>query len=143
MDFEKEFPLRYYLNLGRREDRRTEMEWMLEQTGIRVERFPAVDARFVRNLRGYDEKGRYALALTIRLAIRRAKQTGATSVLLLEDDAVLHPNFVELVNQIELPGDWGLGDFSSRVSALQAPGALFARISPGDPGSGRPCLGHP
>jgi len=108
MNFERDFPLKYYLNLGRREDRRTEIEWMFDEVGITVERFPAVDARFVRNLRGYEEKGRYALALTIRLAIRRAKQKGAKSVLLFEDDAVLHPNFVELVNQIELPEDWGI-----------------------------------
>ena len=29
MDFEKTFPLRYYINLGRREDRRTELEFHL------------------------------------------------------------------------------------------------------------------
>lgn len=108
MNFEEEFPLRYYLNLGRREDRRVEMEWLLEQTGVTVERFPAVDARFVRNPRGYDEKGRYALALTIRLAIRRAKQKRAKALLLFEDDGVLHPNFLELVEGIELPEDWGI-----------------------------------
>lgn len=108
MNFEEEFPLRYYLNLGRREDRRTEIEWMLEQTGVTAKRLPAVDARFVRNPRGYDENGRYALALTIRLAIRRARQRGAQSVLLFEDDAILHPSFLKLVSRIEFPEDWGI-----------------------------------
>lgn len=47
MDFEKTFPVRYCINLGRRADRRGETEWRLEQVGITAERFPAVDARFV------------------------------------------------------------------------------------------------
>ena len=108
MDFEKTFPLRYYINLGRREDRRTELEWHLDQVGVTAQRFPAVDSRFCRNPRGYDNKGRYALALTIRLAIRKAKQLKSPSLLLLEDDAVLHPNFRELISRLELPDDWGI-----------------------------------
>jgi hypothetical protein len=108
MNFEETFPLRFYINLGRREDRRTETEWLLDQAGISAERFPAVDARFVRNARGYENKGRYALALTIRLAIREAKHRKSPSLLLFEDDVVFHPNFRELVERIELPDDWGL-----------------------------------
>jgi len=108
MDFEKTFPLRYYINLGRREDRRTELEWHLDQVGISAQRFPAVDSRFCRNPRGYESKGRYALALTIRLAIRKAKQLKSPSLLLLEDDAILHPNFRELIARMELPDDWGI-----------------------------------
>jgi len=77
MDFEKTFPLRYYINLGRREDRRTELEYHLDQIGITAQRFSAIDSRFCRSPRGYENKGRYALALTIRLAIRKAKQLKA------------------------------------------------------------------
>lgn len=108
MNFAETFPLRFYINLGRREDRRTETEWLLDQAGISAERFPAVDARFVKNARGYENKGRYALALTIRLAIRKAKQLKAPSILLFEDDVVFHPNFQELVKRVELPDNWGL-----------------------------------
>lgn len=108
MHFEEIFPLRYYFNLGRREDRRAELEWNLDQVGLTVERFPAVDARFVRNSRGYPNKGRYALALTIRMAIRKAKQQKAKTLLLFEDDVIIHPNFLELMSQIELPTDWGI-----------------------------------
>lgn len=108
MNFEQQFPLRYYLNLGRREDRRTELEWHLDQVEVTAERFPAIDARFCRSARGYENKGRYALALTIRLAIRRAKRMKASALLLLEDDAILHPNFRELISRIELPEDWGI-----------------------------------
>jgi len=108
MNFEETFPLRYYINLGRREDRRTELEYHLDQVGVTATRFPAIDSRFCRNPRGYENKGRYALALTIRLALRKAKQLKAPSLLLLEDDAILHPNFRELISRIDLPDDWGI-----------------------------------
>ena len=45
MDFESEHPLRFWINLGRREDRRVETEARLAEVGIKAERFPAVDAR--------------------------------------------------------------------------------------------------
>lgn len=141
MDIEKTFPLRYWINLGRRADRRGETEFRLEQVGITAERFPAVDARFVGRMalereksasrpvvtedkammpaaietkrpsatvRGYSSAGRYALALTQRLAIRQARLRGAEAVLLLEDDVVFHPNFRALIREIELPDDWGI-----------------------------------
>jgi len=137
MDFEQTFPARYWINLGRRSDRRGETEFRFELAGITVKRFPAVDARFIRNMalerdkhlpviedseqtavqdsvqpaepvRGYESAGRYALALTQRLAIRQAMLSGAEAVLLFEDDVILHPNFRNLVSQIELPDDWGI-----------------------------------
>lgn len=141
MDFEKTFPVRYWINPGQRADRRGETEWRLEEAGITAERFPAVDARFVRKMalerkkasssafvpdeemataanveskqpvptvRGYESAGRYALALTQRLAIRRARLRGADAVLLLEDDVVPHPNLRALWETVELPDDWGM-----------------------------------
>lgn len=96
MRIRDDFPLRFWINLGRREDRRFRMERVLEEVGVTAERFPAVDARRCRvkqgEVRGYESAGRYALALTQRLAIREAKRRGAPAVLLLEDDVVLHPN---------------------------------------------------
>ena len=44
MDFGETFPLRFWINLGRREDRRHEVEGELEKAGIVAERFAAVDA---------------------------------------------------------------------------------------------------
>lgn len=148
MDFEKSFPLRFWINLGRREDRRVEMEARLDEVGITAERFAAVDARWIANqgkgdpgqeppaemkagpetadlwaageqdpevmiaaarvVRGYENAGRYALALTQRLAIREAARRKAPSVLLLEDDAVFHPNFRTLIQTVDLPEDWGI-----------------------------------
>jgi len=84
------------------------LEYHLDQIGVTATRFPALDSRFCRDPRGYENKGRYALALTIRLAIRKAKQLKSPSLLLLADDAILHPNFHELISRIELPDDWGI-----------------------------------
>lgn len=108
MDFEATFPLRYFINLGRRQDRRIETEIALDQAGVTAERFPAVDARFVRKTRGYESAGRYALALTQRLVLRTAALRKADAVLILEDDVVLHPRLLEKLAEIELPDDWGI-----------------------------------
>jgi hypothetical protein len=108
MELEQAFPLRYWINLGHRADRRERVEWHLLENQVSAERFPAVDARNVKKLRGYETAGRYALALTKRLAIRRAMQLGAEAVLLLEDDVVFHPNLNEILRGIELPDNWGI-----------------------------------
>lgn len=125
MNFEQAFPLRFWINLGRREDRRVETEARLDEIGITAERFAAVDARWVRKarrmehggagviegcneIRGYESAGRYALALTQRLAIREAARRKASAVLLFEDDVVFHPNFRTLIEAVELPDDWGI-----------------------------------
>lgn len=122
MDFEQAFPLRFWINLGRREDRRVETEGRLEEQGIMAERFAAVDALetpearnqrqekkgLADEMRGYESAGRYALALTQRLALREAERRGAPAVLLLEDDVVFHPNFRDLIDAVDLPEDWGI-----------------------------------
>lgn len=122
MDFEQALPLRFWINLGRREDRRVETEGRLEELGITAERFAAVDAsqnpevrdqrpekmEMACEIRGYESAGRYALALTQRLALREAERRGAPAVLLLEDDVVFHPNFRTLIEAVDLPEDWGI-----------------------------------
>lgn len=141
MNFEQAFPLRFWINLGRREDRRLETEARLDEIGITAERLAAVDARWIRkrpetrsrrpeerfgagdageqvgqivptahlnDVRGYESAGRYALALTQRLAIREAARRKAPAVLLFEDDVVFHPNFRTLIETVELPEDWGI-----------------------------------
>ena len=129
MDFEEAFPLRFWINLGRREDRRHETEARLAEAGVHAERFAAVDSRTLVSpprsqpdedkmgkptsesgcdVKGYDSAGRYALALTQRLALREAHHRKAPAVLLLEDDVVFHPNFQALIKAVELPDDWGI-----------------------------------
>jgi GR25 family glycosyltransferase involved in LPS biosynthesis len=144
MNINQELPLRFWINLGRRQDRRDAMEASLAQADLVAERLPAVDAQCMRakvwnvsqpqttlgtrsslaqhsisvagpptlqqmgRYRGYESAGRYALALTQRLAIREAARRKAPAVLLLEDDAVFHPNFQALMRTVELPVDWGI-----------------------------------
>ena len=74
MDFETSFPMRFWINLGRREDRRVETEARLEELGLTAERFVAVDASktpdsrgknpekkgTLGKVRGYESAGRYA-----------------------------------------------------------------------------------
>lgn len=43
MDSEEAFPLQFLINLGRREDRRHEVDGELEKAGIVAERFAAGD----------------------------------------------------------------------------------------------------
>lgn len=135
MKYDNVFPLTFYINLGRRQDRRFEMEERLKMAGIKAERYSAVDAmhfpakyqraplpedieqlkqaeqltlRKAREVRGYDSPGRYALALTQRMAIREAKRRQANAVMLLEDDCVLHANFDSLFQSLHIPDDWGI-----------------------------------
>lgn len=102
------FSHRFYLNLGRREDRRFDVEDRLADCGIPVQRFAATDARWVRRTRGYRTTAKYACAMTKRRALRAALHAGADAVFLFEDDVVLHERLVELLDHIELPDDWGI-----------------------------------
>src|SRR5687767_7266856 len=70
---EDAFPLRCYLNLARREDRRTEAEYQFAQQGLAVERMAAVNGRTARSMRGYATAGAYGCAMSHRLLLRRAK----------------------------------------------------------------------
>jgi hypothetical protein len=119
---EQAFPLRFWINLGRREDRRAETEARLAEAGITAERFAAIDSQSLsgrvvdgspvsrgkKEVRGYESAGRYALALTQRLALREARRRGAPAVLLFEDDIVFHSNFRALTESVDLPDDWGI-----------------------------------
>jgi hypothetical protein len=71
-------------------------------------RRPGAPALLEKTVRGYENAGRYALALTQRLALRQAWLQRAEAVLIFEDDVVLHPNFLALAEALELPEDWGL-----------------------------------
>jgi Core-2/I-Branching enzyme len=108
MNFEQTFPLIYLLNLSRREDRRLECEAVFAQHGLRVRRFPAVDALWMRKTAGYETKGRRAHALSTRLIIRQAKQEKAPAVFIFEDDVVLADDWRERLAAFTLPGDWGM-----------------------------------
>jgi len=125
MNFEDQFPLCFYLNLGRRDDRRAQTERELFEAGIVAERFPAVDARWVKDKRGHKSNEYYACTLSHRLALREARRRKATAVLILEDDVVLEPGFREKLATIDLPSDWDVLFFGC---------THFQRPSPVSPG---------
>lgn len=108
MDFETIFPMRMCLNLARRQDRRALAEELFYIHGMRVERWPAIDARFVKRTRGYQTPGRYAHALSTRLIIREAKRRKAPAVFIFEDDVSLLPDWRERLQHLTLPEDWGI-----------------------------------
>lgn len=105
---ENSFPMRAFINLGRREDRRFELEYAFALQGLEVERFAAVDARWVRRVHGHIGKPQYGCALSHRQIIRQARQRGVPAVLVFEDDAVLHPEFRRIAEAHAPPPDWGV-----------------------------------
>lgn len=107
-DFQQRFPLAYYINLGRREDRRCEVEYQFGVQCVQVHRLPAADARYVRNSHGFRTKSQYACSLSHRMAIRQAKLAQSSCVLIFEDDVVLHPFFRDIMERMPLPYDWGI-----------------------------------
>lgn len=96
------------MNLGRREDRRVRCEEEFARHKLPVRRFPAVDARYLRRSRGFETLGRYAHTFTTRLIIRQAAKEKVSAVFIFEDDVVLRFNFAQILDQIELPPDWGM-----------------------------------
>lgn len=108
MDFDTAFPLKFLLNLSRRQDRRVRCEELFAEHGWNVRRQPAVDARRLNSARGFGAAGRYAHAVSTRMILRRAALAKAEAVFIFEDDVVLHPALEERLAEIELPDDWGI-----------------------------------
>lgn len=100
--------LRYYINLGRREDRRVEVEYQFALQGLPVMRFAAVNGRTVRNTRGHGRANQYACRLGHRMILRHAKINKAPAVMIFEDDVALNPDFRRLAEALQPPDDWGL-----------------------------------
>ena len=100
MNIETTFPLRIYINLTRRQDRRFAVMDELEAAGLQAKRFPAVDGKRLGWQGGFASPGYHALAITNRMVLRRAQLQKAPAVLMMEDDVVFHPRFRELAAQI-------------------------------------------
>lgn len=108
MKLTETFPLMYFLNLAKRQDRRARCEQVFEDADLPVRRFPAVNAEFVKNSRKFESAGRYAHAVSTRMIIRRAMLRKAPAVFIFEDDVVLSGELHERLAEIELPDDWGM-----------------------------------
>jgi hypothetical protein len=127
MSPELAFPLRFYINLGPREDRRRECLLECEHQRLTVERMPSVNGRYVTSARGMGDRNRYACGLSQRLCLREAMRRKAGAVLLLEDDVVFHPEMRKRLARLTLPDDWGmfyLGCLHTSRPEVVAPGLV-------------------
>ncbi len=62
----------------------------------------------MRNAHGFAKPSRYAVGMSKRMAVREARQWGASAVMICEDDVTLHPQWREKLEGITLPEDWGM-----------------------------------
>lgn len=107
------FPYKVCINLDRRPDRWAAMRENFERFGIRrVERLAAVDGKDVvlperfSHLRPVD----YACTLSHLLAVKKARELNAPSVLIFEDDCLFDPDFVAKFSAYmrQVPADWDI-----------------------------------
>ena len=78
----------------------------MADAGVTAEWFPAVDARALRHKRGFRGVAQRANSLSFRLLLRIVRRQNPAALLVIEDDAVFHPQFRERVAALELPEDW-------------------------------------
>jgi len=109
-DINEAFPRKVCVNLDRRANRWEQMRARFERHGIRdVRRLPAADGQSLiipPNWSG--TPGAYGCLLSHLRAVREAREAGAPSVLIFEDDvefdADLRNNFRNYISQV--PADW-------------------------------------
>jgi hypothetical protein len=121
MDLRAAFPHRAYVSLPRRTDRRGWLQARMADAGVTAEWFRAVDARRLRRWKGFAGLPQRAHSLSFRLLLRMAQRRGADALLVLEDDAVFHPEFRERVGALELPDDWQIFYFGCQHLAPPKP----------------------
>jgi Core-2/I-Branching enzyme len=108
MNFTGVFHAPFFLNLNRRIDRRKELERHFKLRDLKVERFVAIDGSKFRVLKNYSRAATYAVALTKRSLLRKARNQGSNVLFFFEDDVVLHKNWSDVLWNITLPEDWGV-----------------------------------
>lgn len=107
------FPYKVCINLDRRPERWAAMRANFERFGIRsVERLAAIDVEEIKlperfsHLRPVD----YACTLSHLTAVQKARNIGAPSVLIFEDDCLFDPDLVEKFPEYmrQVPADWDI-----------------------------------
>ena len=106
VDLNAVFPHRAYVSLPRRQDRRAWLQARMADAGVTAEWFRAVDARRLRRWKGFAGLPQRAHSISFRLLLRAAQRRDSAALLVLEDDAVFHPEFRDRVAALELPDDW-------------------------------------
>lgn len=106
------FPLKVCINLDRRPERWQRMQRAFAANGIEsVQRFSAVDGNAVMLPHDWiHTPGAYGCLRSHVQVVREARDAGASSVLIFEDDAVFDPQFKEKFATFvqELPRDWDM-----------------------------------
>lgn len=102
----------YYINLNSREDRRIDFEKRVNELGLPVERFPAIEVKDIENNTGDPHWLNKVSNCTSHLAlIKRAKEEGLSNVWVFEDDCTFTENFMEKAQKCidELKGlEWDM-----------------------------------
>lgn len=106
------FPLKVCINLDRRPERWQRIQRALTAHGIEsVQRFSATDGNDVALPHDWiHTAGAYGCLLSHVQVVREARDAGAASVLIFEDDVVFDPQFKEKFASFihELPADWDM-----------------------------------
>lgn len=106
------FPLKLCINLDRRPERWQRMQRAFAAHGIEsVQRFSAIDGNEVALPRDWiHSAGAYGCLLSHVRVVRDARDAGAPSVLIFEDDAAFDPHFKEKFKAFiqEVPDDWDM-----------------------------------
>ena len=71
-----------------------------------AEWFPAVDAKTLGGRNGFHGLPQRAHSLSFRFVLRLAQRRNSPALLVLEDDAVFHPEFQTRAAALEIPEDW-------------------------------------
>jgi GR25 family glycosyltransferase involved in LPS biosynthesis len=124
IDLERVFPMRVFLNLAQRQDRRHLAYREFARHDLKVERFAATDRSQVVCPRGFEQAGRYAVSLSKRAVLREACRRNVDAVLIFEDDVVFNPRLRQLLSEMELPEDWGVFFLGSQMWTRPRPAGL-------------------
>lgn len=124
----------YCINLDRRPDRWELASAEFKKHNLQVERFSAVDGHAVKHKDRLKLKpGLHGCTMSHYLIIDRARELGYETIMIFEDDVVLHDQFVEQLAFIlvDLPSDWHmlmLGG-SHRLPPTPLPGVKYMRVN--------------
>ena len=78
----------------------------MADAGVTAEWVRAFDAQGLRRCKGFKGLPQRANSLSFRFLLRQAQRRNSAALLVIEDDAVFHPEFRERVATLNLPDDW-------------------------------------
>ena len=118
----------YCINLDRRLDRWQKMDEQFKKLNMKVERLSAIDGKSTFNESSY-RSGVYGCFASHVNVLEDAVRRNFRSVIVIEDDAVLHPNFQDIVEKslTFLPNEWKLCYLGG--SNIKPPKKLHENIS--------------